>query len=215
MSDKQTKTLYHGELRSLSPVEVKVTSDVLASTKKKGEYYVRLEVEGRERYLHPENPGCIEFFKGRKGQTVTIVADGTREEATIVEAGTGSDAAESAPPPPPVHSPPPKQQAPVQQHAPQSHGQQATADGVRHAEEQLALVQAKRFIGRNLSLVKIAVKAAESLRAEYEEATKNNMDESTFNLVISSCLFGASHQSIPDKLPLNIDYSTLQPKAHK
>lgn len=104
------KTMYHGELRQLGPVQVTVKTPWTESTKKKGTYYTTLIVNGAERYYNPENQACLEFWAGKQGQTITIVADGSREEATIVQMQTGAQVSQPAAP---AAAPHPQPSAPV------------------------------------------------------------------------------------------------------
>lgn len=116
-----TKTLYHGELRKLSPVRVTVKSDVLESKYAGKPPYVVLAINGDERNYTTENQGCAAFFDGRKGETFTLIAEGQREEATITYVGESAAVPQgpiplipatqlphtaSKPPGPPQSSPP-------------------------------------------------------------------------------------------------------------
>jgi hypothetical protein len=99
------KVIYHSQLRALQAVKVKVLSDVLKSKHTGNPDYVTIELEGAERYYNVENADCAKFFHGRKGQVITIQADGTREEASIMLVGEHTadlpqqPAARSNPPP--------------------------------------------------------------------------------------------------------------------
>jgi len=111
---KQTKTLYHGELRQLGPVQVTVKKEWTESTKKKGTYYTTLVVNGVERYYNPENQQCLEFWAGKAGQTITVVAAGSREEATLVQMQTVAQVDQpTAPAPAPSAAPRPPQAVPA------------------------------------------------------------------------------------------------------
>lgn len=102
------KTLYHGEFRELSaagPVRVSVKTGPMPSTKKKGEFYVELEIDGHQRYLHPENDACLQFWEGRKGTEVFVMAEGTRDEARYIEVGQPGSAT-PAPQPRPAQARP-------------------------------------------------------------------------------------------------------------
>ena len=104
-----SKAIYHSTLRSLQAVKVKVLSDVLKSKYSKPNEpkpdYVLLEIGGEEKSYNVENAECAKFFQGRKGQVITIQADGTREEASTMLVGEHTadlpqqPAARSNPPP--------------------------------------------------------------------------------------------------------------------
>lgn len=87
------KALWHSELVKISPVDVTVVSDILHSKhstpKDPKPDYVTLQIDGGERYYNIENDDCASFFKGRKGQTLTLIAEGSREDARIVLKGGG------------------------------------------------------------------------------------------------------------------------------
>lgn len=101
------KTLYHSELSKLGKIEVVVKTDVMKSKfkSKTGEdqFYVILELDGNERSYNCENDACKEFFESiPKGTTLTIEADGSREDATIESDYDGPRADEQAPQAPPA-----------------------------------------------------------------------------------------------------------------
>jgi hypothetical protein len=109
----EKKTLYHSELKKLSPVRVTVETDVLESQKKKGSYYVTLNVNGEQRYYTPENQACMDFFADKKGQTFTIVAEGggkgSEDSALITQVGDDpAEVAARAPAPKPAAAPAPR-----------------------------------------------------------------------------------------------------------
>jgi hypothetical protein len=84
MSDR--KTIYHGELRS--PTKVTVKSDALKSKYKQdpgepGYKYVFLDINGVERSYFAENQKCANTMASHKGQTVTVLAHGSGEDAYI------------------------------------------------------------------------------------------------------------------------------------
>lgn len=83
MSDKPKKSCYHSELTRRGEVQVEVMADPIASTFKKGTFFVPLKFDGNERSYQPENDNCLAVFRGRKGQTLSILAEGSRETATI------------------------------------------------------------------------------------------------------------------------------------
>lgn len=95
------KQLFHKELRDLSPVSITVKAERQKSTYSKPNQpkpdYVTLMLNGEERYYTTENEACAVFFTGKRGQTFTVVAEGSREDATITCVGQ-SAAPPQAPP---------------------------------------------------------------------------------------------------------------------
>lgn len=129
MADK--KTLFHSELATLGPVRVMVKEERKASKYSKPDApkpdYVTLVIGGKERFYTCENEACAEFFADQRGRTFTLVAEGSREEATLTYVGEASQ--EQAPATaarPPVSRPPaakpqgqrPPVAAPAQQRPP-------------------------------------------------------------------------------------------------
>lgn len=83
--------MWHSELVKLSPIKINIKSDVLESKYSKPNDpkppYVVLEIDGGERSYNCENNDCAAFFDNRKGQTISICAEGSREDARIVLVG--------------------------------------------------------------------------------------------------------------------------------
>jgi hypothetical protein len=212
-----TKTIYHGALRDLGPVTVTVLSEPKASTKQKGKFYVELQLEGKTRYYNPENQQCQDFFKGRKGQTIAIVAEGTREEATISAVGQPASTLppkQPAPPPQPPSRPratrpavgSPEEQFPEQHQPPPSTELRTQRTPEQQAaEEQKDLKQAKRFLAKNATLARLALKKLLDLKREYEQATKELMPDAVAASVYGTLLHGAAKQEIPGpNMPLDL-----------
>jgi hypothetical protein len=85
-NNSMSKTIYHSQLVKQSPVQVTFTSDVLDSKfKKQGtpSKFVCFKI-GNDEFSHSvENDACVQALTGLKGQTVTLVATGSREDARI------------------------------------------------------------------------------------------------------------------------------------
>ncbi len=107
-----SKTLFQSELSKLGPVTVEVTSDILKSKFDGKPDFVVIKLNGVERTYNLENPSCGEVFHGRKGQTITIQATGSREAAAVelVDDGDIAPAPRAAAPAP--RAPQPGKSAP-------------------------------------------------------------------------------------------------------
>lgn len=111
LNDK--KTLYHSMLVTAGEVEVTINSAGPERSKfdKAGSYnhYIKLRHEGTEHFLELENDECAQALTGLQGQTVTLKAEGSRENATI----TVFDAPQNhrQPHPQPRHQEPARQPA--------------------------------------------------------------------------------------------------------
>ena len=102
------KNCYHSNLAKLSPVTVTVTSDVMPSKfKKEGSpnKWVVLKINGEEFSHSLENEACATALTGLKGQTVTLRASGSREDASIAIFDSVRDGANMNEQPAPAHAP--------------------------------------------------------------------------------------------------------------
>ncbi len=86
------KTLFQSELVTRGPAKVKILSEVRASKYSKPGApkppYVTLELDGAERTYNCENASIEAWFAEQTvGSTITICAEGSREEATITLVG--------------------------------------------------------------------------------------------------------------------------------
>ena len=118
----KTTQLYHSELAGLCNgqwLSVRIDSDVLRSKfNKPGEnkQYCNLTINGAARSYFVENEACGNALRGRKNQTIFIMASGSRDDAQIQVDPNAPPA--SATPPPQNNPPPPAQhhQPPPQTH---------------------------------------------------------------------------------------------------
>lgn len=84
------KSIYHSTLVKFGPAYVTIKSDVLRSKKGDGHYIV-VEHEGEDQFLNIENDACADVLRHKKGQSLTLEATGSRDDAEIKIAGpTGS-----------------------------------------------------------------------------------------------------------------------------
>lgn len=201
----QTKVLYHGEFRELGTTEVDVLSGPIASTKKDGEFYVRLRVGGRERYYHPENEWCKDFWQGWKGHRLLLSASGAREDAKIEaleDLGTCEDAAPQAKAPAGQSTAPPKASPAKPNGNPPSQVQDECND---------ALAILVNHVAHASVMARVALRATASLANEWKAHEKAAMPNELMVAVYTSLLFG-SNASVPvARLPKKIDFATLKP----
>lgn len=169
------KTLYHSELAKLGDVLVTVTTDVQPSKYSKPgapkPNWVGLRIDGEDRTYNIESDACEQFFAGRKGETLTVQAFGSRDAATIVESGAKQAPEEKKPEPPsPAVAPgrpqasrqPISDQAAFPAQAAPGRGSGGAAAGQPNsapAAEPDGHAEAKRIIGRAGNLWALAAKA--------------------------------------------------------
>lgn len=129
------KTLYHSELVAMGPVRVTVASDVMPSKFSKPGTprpdWVALKIGDEDKIYTVENESCGAFFDGQKGRTFTLVAEGSREQATLTYVG---EAAPQAPPPRQYARPKPHVSAPPLPPSPEDDGQEPGDDQIPGAE---------------------------------------------------------------------------------
>ena len=127
------KTVYHSELAAMGPVRVTVLSDVMPSKFSKPGTprpdWVALKIGNEDKIYTVENESCGEFFQGQKGRTFTLVAEGSREQATLTYVGEAAPQAQPqrqyARPKPHTSVPPP---------SPEDDGQEPGDDQIPGAE---------------------------------------------------------------------------------
>lgn len=78
----QNKSVYHSTLVKFGPAYITLKSDVMKSKKGDGHYLV-IEHEGDDQFLNVENDACAQVLRHRKGESLTIKATGSRDDAEI------------------------------------------------------------------------------------------------------------------------------------
>lgn len=79
---EKTPLLYHSALVKMGTVTLTVTSDV-RDIPSKGAWAVDVTIRGDKQSYWCENEQCAGAFGGRKGQTLTVQAHGSKAEASI------------------------------------------------------------------------------------------------------------------------------------
>jgi hypothetical protein len=161
--------------------------------------YVVLVINQDEFGYNVENEKCAEFFRGRAGSTMTIIAEGRAEEATITHVGAPASQMQQPPPAqqPPAQRPPP---ASAQPHHPAASEQDG--DMVKNA---------KHFIARNRVLTVMALEAMWHTKREFETAKQFELPDTMLPVIFNSMLFGASANGITAAnvgLPLDLKFKS-------
>jgi hypothetical protein len=114
--------IFHKTLCERGPVRITV-DDNPRYLKNKDAYVIDLTVGTDKVGYWAENEACKSFFDGQKGRTFTIIAEGSRDSATITYVGEQAPPSGALPPAPAVNRPPP----PPATHAPTTPPPQAAA----------------------------------------------------------------------------------------
>ena len=196
------KTLYHGGLRDQSPVTLTVKSGPMKSKFSKPNApkpdYCILVIGGEEFSYALDSQQCANFITQHKGQTLTICAEGSREESTLTAVGAPGTQT-LAPKSEPAAQTPPTPPRPAAT-APQNGDQ--------------ILDYARKFIARNRVLTVLALEAAWYTKMEFERAKQFEMDPQLFTAVYSTMLYGASQAGIKGEnvgLPLDMNFKPGNP----
>jgi len=194
----QKTTIYHSTLVSEGEIEALLNSEPCKSKfpAKDGsvQYYVEMIIAGTKHQLILENDSCRSALTGYKGQTVTIRASGSRDNATLdvdgIRVGTEQQAAPAQRQAPAQRAAgPPQQQAelPAQQPTPQQ--RQTAAPTIDINSARLSIMQIT-----NLHLL-CAQYVAQYEVPSLKKATGEDMSESqrqgaTASIFIESCKSG-------------------------
>ena len=210
------KQIWHSELKSLGPVRVTIKSDILKSKWSKPNDpkpdFVVLDVNGEQRNYTLENPSCGDVFRNRKEQTISIIAEGSGESATITYVGqsgaqTPLPAHRQTNQAPPAHQPPPATQQ----------GHDSAKAATNHVK---AIRDAVNFVGKNRVFGLIAMRATLSFKLDIEmycaglpdgDPNKNfKVDDALFSNMFNCCCYGGGSRGIPDSLPTRFDVATMK-----
>lgn len=199
--------IFHNSLAGCGPVRVTVVAEPKWLPGKKT-FVVELTLHTnppQEGAYWAENAACGQFFAGKVGQTFTIIARGggkteaEKASAQITYVGEAGAAA-----------PPQQQNQPAQQPVPQ---QQATRHAPGSAKSKDGLRDLKAFMGRNETGIKIALKRAAAVKADFEAEYNTVMDSALFHSVFSGMLYGVTASGIIQHAPSYIEFKTLLPKG--
>lgn len=150
LSDK--KTVYHSALVAAGDVDVLIKSNEPQKSKFGDQPdYIAMVHEGKEHFYPVENRNCAEALTGLGGQTVTIRAEGSREEATIAVFGAPNShrQPDRQPDPQPPHREPnrslPQRPLPQQSQQPQPREPDPAPQPHRRTKEEKAHDELEAF----------------------------------------------------------------------
>lgn len=151
--------------------------------------YCGLTIAGVEYSYSLDTQACAEFITQHKGQTLTVVAEGSKGEEKLVHVGAPATQ---------MQQPPAQQPHPA---TPTHHAPPPPPEPKQPKDETAAL---KDFIARNRVLAVYALEAAFHTKREFETAKQWEMPDCTFTAIYTSCLFvsnqcgfGGSNSGIP------------------
>ena len=90
----EKKSVYHSALVKAGQIDITITCDAPQESKFSKPNapkppYISFKHEGSEHFLEVENDECGEALSGYKGQTITVEATGSRDDARITVLGSG------------------------------------------------------------------------------------------------------------------------------
>lgn len=194
-------------------VKITVITERQKSKYKNKPDYVEIKIGDEAYYYSAENESCAEFFAGRRGQTISVKADGREDDATITFVGQSGENL-----PPKVQQR--REEPPQQQEQPQGNQRQARQQTNQRAEPQKpdAEKAAKYHIARNRSFSIIAWRATLSLQRECEDWYRKQFNEpnwvmhpTSVNTTFQAMLYGADRNGIPGPhMPLDIKFPEVK-----
>ena len=189
------KSLYHSALTKMGPVTVTITTGPMKSKFSKPEApkpdFCGMTINGEQFSYTIENPTIAAFITQHKGQTLSIVAEGSRDQATITAVGAPASQ---------MQQPAQRQAAPVQpqQHyQPQPQSQPPVDDGDLGPAETAPAARdqmndLRHFMARNRVMAVMALEAAWLTKREFETAKQYEMPDELLVAVYNSMLFGSN-----------------------
>ena len=74
---------------------------------------------------------------------------------------------------------------------------------------------ARRFVGKNLSLAKLALTALHKLNVDFTKLYGYELPPELLPVIYGGLLYGASHSGIMDNIPTHIDLAALKTPTGK
>lgn len=229
------KTMYHSELKAMGPVTVTIKKDPQKSKFAGKPDFVVLEIAGEERLYNAENVDCAEFFRGNAGRTFAILAEGTKDDATIGyvgEAATEPEPEEQPParstakaparppvrgkgPPPSAAGPPARQNAPAQAPARPAAAapQQAAkpAQGAPQETPEQKLGRSRSYAARLATAYGVAYAAARFAREQVRVKYGEEIDQVSFSGVVMNFLIQMERDGFVNGLPVRVEEPAAAP----
>ena len=204
------KTLWHSKLVQEGPTTILIKTGPIKSKFSKPDApkpdFCGLVIQGEEFSYTIENQRIADFITAHKGQTLTVVAEGSRDQATLTAVGAPASQLEQ-PKPRQAAAPHP---APQHQQAAEQHEQSAPEPAARDQMHDL-----KHFMARNRVMAVLALEAAWLTKIEFENAKQFEMGESVFVAVYNSMLFGsnsAGFSGLNKGIATDYKFKSVQPQ---
>lgn len=228
------KTIYHSALRQMGPVTVTIRSDVLKSKFQGKPDYVLLDIAGEERIYNVENADCAEFFRGHKGRTFAILAEGTKEDATIGYVGEAASEPEPQEQPPARNTakapaqaprgkgaPPPAKGPPARQNAPPPAQTRPAAPPAQQAARQAQVApqeSPEQKLGRSRAYAArlavahgVAYAAARYARTQVRERFQEEISDIDFSGIVMNFLIQLERDGFVNGLPVRVEEPAAAP----
>ena len=184
------KNLYQSTLAQQGPTTITIKTGPMKSKFSKPDApkpdFCGLVINGEEFSYTIENAGIAAFITQHKGQTLTVVAEGSRDEATMTAVGAPASQ---------MQQPAPRQAAPQQNAQRQPNRQPQPEHPPEPEQEQPArneMDALRHFMARNRVMAVLALEAALLTKREFETAKQFEMPDDLLVAVYNSMLFGSN-----------------------
>jgi hypothetical protein len=213
------KTIWHSELCKLSPLQIRIKSDVLKSKFKGKPDYVVIEVDGEERNYSTENEECADFFNGQKGRKFTIVAEGREAEAVINYVGEPANEPEgdeeetpsrSRPPKKPVGGTKPQERKPERETPPPQRQEQQRPPPKQAEKPEEALARVRRMASRMANLVLVSYAASRYVKEQVKLQFNEELTPEHFQGINATIAIQLSRHDMVDVCPTGLIH--VEPK---
>ena len=202
----QKTTIYHSTLVSEGEIEALLNSEPCKSKfpAKDGsvQYYVEMIIAGTKHQLILENDSCRSALTGYKGQTVTIRASGSRDNATLDVDGIRVGTEQQAAPAQRQQPAPQRQTVAPQQHESHPGQSQAPPQQATAPSSEDTLKEARLTIMQITNLHLLCAKAVSQYEApNFKKATGEEMSESQRQGAIGSLFIEAARSGLVRQMP--------------
>ena len=194
--------VFHSALAKMGPVEVRVDSEP-KYLEKKDNWLVELTIDDEKICYWCENEDCAKAFKGEKGNTFMIVAEGRKEEATIIYVGKkgGGKGKESEPEdddPEPEEKPKGKKPFGKQREEKEEEPERKP-EGKDYTN---AVAHAKTVLARSCNLMNLCLDAAVFIANTFEDKYAVKLSEEQFRAIASTLFIKCDRAELAETLPV-------------